>query len=670
MEASVKKRPAEFLRKTFFLALLLSIGISAPFLVVTKVGPLLFSNIPNTDPPQSHFSFERLEDGRAVNGIAVGDFDGDGFEDVFAAVYPSGFSGLQEQASVLFKNREGVLQESTELFGLPADIFASSAMFADIDGDVHPELFVAEITWEETVPHTTVRVFKFDVVRQLFEEITTSTRLSSINLRSAEATFSFGDYDADGDIDLTLATVGDIRKYPSIPNKGRNNLTKLFLNGGPFSDNYCGEETLLEQLEEEAELTEALVRDYGSIHEFATELKGCISFSSTSLHTPAVTRSFTWNPFAKLIAPRATLPGAIFLFKNEGGEFIDASEGMVYSKRTGANSTRTGVSGISRYSSISDAFFQTVSFDFTGDGLVDIFASSDGGRNLFFVNQGDFTFVDEGVAAGIGIKGTGMGIALVDVYREDNPDVFVTNFGQLFNFNWDKDSETTFSLDERVSLNRLGYGWGIVPIDFNNDSWTDIYISNGTRAFRQEQGIIKTNTAESIEDVTEYSIDGSLTRNVLYKNKNGKFIDVSGVDVPDVLDSSRPVSVVDLNNDGYEDVLIGFVGGYLPDTDKTGLGVLMNAGGSHAYTQVVLKGRSSAESGVGARIVLTHPDLGESKTVLIGDSFSAQSSLVKTFGLGEYDEKVVEAIIYWPSGITQKVFLNTGERNLITEAES
>jgi hypothetical protein len=73
-------------------------------------------------------------------GCAAGDYDSDGFCDLFVAGY--GASRLWHN------NGDGTLSEVTRSAGIASDLWATSAAFADLNGDGHPELYVVNyVDW-------------------------------------------------------------------------------------------------------------------------------------------------------------------------------------------------------------------------------------------------------------------------------------------------------------------------------------------------------------------------------------------------------------------------------------------------------------------------------------------------------------------------------------------
>jgi enediyne biosynthesis protein E4 len=153
------------------------------------------------------------------SGVAVLDFDRDGFEDLFVA------DGVR---SILYRNDgHGRFTDVTEKAGLLGPdgkgVAATGVAAGDVDGDGAPDLFVTDAFGP-------ARLFR-NRRDGTFEEITARSGISiSGQMRSA----AFADVDGDGDLDLLVCVTGDYyRQMPDPPfdaNDARPN--RLYLNDG------------------------------------------------------------------------------------------------------------------------------------------------------------------------------------------------------------------------------------------------------------------------------------------------------------------------------------------------------------------------------------------------------------------------------------------------------
>lgn len=128
---------------------------------------------------------------RHARGVCAGDYDGDGWDDLFFA-HPYG-------GHRLFRNLGGFkFKDVTEKAGLEelfSDHWAVGCSFADIDGDGNLDLFVAG-TGDRNLLLRNLGNGKFkDVAKELHLERT-----------GASVQMTFADYDRDGDLDAFLVT--------------------------------------------------------------------------------------------------------------------------------------------------------------------------------------------------------------------------------------------------------------------------------------------------------------------------------------------------------------------------------------------------------------------------------------------------------------------------------
>jgi len=142
--------------------------------------------------------------------------------------------------------------------------------------------------------------------------------------------------------------------------------------------------------------------------------------------------------------------------------------------------------------------------DLTGDGLQDLYVANDFGENAYYVNVGD-RFEDRASKSGLLDPGNGMGVSFSDYDNDGVLDVLVTNMSstagnrilnRLYpdtrpNDNvlrkiaagsnlYKGNSNGTFTdVTQKVGSFSLGWSWGGLFWDFDNDGWEDIYISSG-----------------------------------------------------------------------------------------------------------------------------------------------------------------------------------------------
>jgi hypothetical protein len=133
---------------------------------------------------------------RVVGGVAVGDYNDDGWLDIYLAQGDTGFNTLYENRSQGGGYAFVDVTESAGVAGAFRDK-ASGPAFADYDGDGDLDLFVG------SAEYTPFRVFN-NLGDGTFDEVTVSAGLGDI-ARENSVGVAFGDYDQDADLDLFIA---------------------------------------------------------------------------------------------------------------------------------------------------------------------------------------------------------------------------------------------------------------------------------------------------------------------------------------------------------------------------------------------------------------------------------------------------------------------------------
>ena len=297
-----------------------------------------------------------------------------------------------------------------------------------------------------------------------------------------------------------------------------------------------------------------------------------------------------------------------------------------------------------------------VSGDFDGDGRADIYVANDMSPNFLYHNRGDGTFSEVGMRSGTalsadGASQAGMGVDAADFDRDGDLDIVVTNYQLENNALYRNDGrffgEVSFSsgLGE-VSLNYLGFGVGF--FDWNNDGWLDLFVTNGHVH----------DNIERYDPIVTYPQRAQMFRNL----GDGKFADVSDELGPALqkLYVGRGVALADYDDDGDIDVVVSS-SGRRPV-------LLRNDGGNRqAWLRVRLQGTISNRDGVGAKVWLYAASGTQFQQVRAGSGYQSTSELTVHFGLGPA-ARADSLRVEWPSGKRQRLGPQTARRTvLITE---
>ena len=276
--------------------------------------------------------------------------------------------------------------------------------------------------------------------------------------------------------------------------------------------------------------------------------------------------------------------------------------------------------------------------DANQDGWPDILVSNDTQPNKLYINNGNGTFSEKGVQAGIGysedgIARAGMGVDAGDYDRSGYPSVLITNFSNQMIALYHNERNGLFVDDAPQSdvghASLLTLGFGCFFFDYDLDGWLDIYIANG----HIEDAI------ERVQPRVRYAEPPHLFHNL----GDGKFKEVTtsaGVSfaAPRV---ARGAAYGDINNDGALDVLVATNGGPAA--------LFRNAGTKNHSLRIKLTGTKSNRDGIGAVVRVTAGNDTQAQMLRSGSSYLSSSELIVTFGLASHTQ--ADAVeIRWPSG--------------------
>jgi hypothetical protein len=275
--------------------------------------------------------------------------------------------------------------------------------------------------------------------------------------------------------------------------------------------------------------------------------------------------------------------------------------------------------------------------DFDNDGWPDIYVANDSEMSYLFWNNGDGTFTEGGLEAGVatsrdGRNQSGMGVSAGDYNCDGLLDIFKTNFSDDLPNLYHNDGKRLFQ-DKTQAAGLVAYsrllGWGGGFLDVNNDGWLDILYVNG-HVYPEING-------------TNGPIHYKQPK-VLYENLgNGKFRDVSaaaGSGITNAM-SARGCAFGDFDNDGRIDVLVNPVNAspqLLHCVSRTG----------NNWITLKLVGSKSNRSAIGARVHCVTGDHQQIDEVRSGGSFYSQNDLRIHFGLGKVSH-IDKLEVHWPS---------------------
>lgn len=387
-----------------------------------------------------------------TGGVAVIDFDGDGWEDIYfvnGAELPAMNKTSPQFWNRLFQNNQkGGFVDVTEAAGVKGEGFSMGAAVADYDNDGDADIFVAGVN------HNIL--YRNDGGR--FTDVTAKAGLMNTKLWSVSG--AWFDYDNDGDLDLFVA-----------------NYCKWHLEADP----YCG-------AQKEGWRTYCFPDKYEGLPNQLFQNNGDGSFTDVSVLSGigkhigkgmgVAVADYDDDGLRDVFVANDTLPN--FLFRNlGGGKFAEV-----------ALSAGVAVPESGRPVSSMGVDFR----DYDNDGRPDlIFSALEGETFPLLRNLGKGFFGDVTWPSGIGAataKRSGWSLGLFDFNNDGWKDVFIAN--AHVNDNIDLYNEQTYRQPNSVLMN-LGNGnfrdvtasagaefqtrrahRGAAFADFNNDGCMDV----------------------------------------------------------------------------------------------------------------------------------------------------------------------------------------------------
>ena len=280
--------------------------------------------------------------------------------------------------------------------------------------------------------------------------------------------------------------------------------------------------------------------------------------------------------------------------------------------------------------------------DYDDDGDMDVYIANDADQNFLYRNNGDGTFTDVSLTAGVGFSEdgeaeNGMGVDFGDYDNDGRLDLVVTNFQDQTNTLYHNEGNGLFSdvsYASQIGTMSLPYlAWGVGFCDYDNDGYQDLFIANG----------------HLDENVQAFNPTGFYEQpNLLFHNNRDGTFDEVGVDSGlgmRLEKVSRGFAYADYDNDGDLDLLVTNLKG-TPD-------LLENRGGQNRWLILKLIGTRSNRDAIGARVKITTGNLTQIREVRSGTSYLSQNDMRLHFGLGKH-RQIDQLEIRWPSGLQER----------------
>jgi hypothetical protein len=520
------------------------------------------------------------------------------------------FQDVAAQVGITFQHNTGAFGQKW----LP-ETMGSGCAWIDYDSDGDPDAFL--LSGMDFAGHPTGRRQSSALYRNDGGHFVDVTREAGLDRPMYAMGTTFGDYDSDGDPDLFVAALGPDRLY-------RND-------GGKFVD-----------------VSKALGVDdpgFGSSASFFDPDKdGDLDLWTLNYvqWTPETDIFCSLDGTNKSYCTPEAYPGAASrFFVNEGGRFVD----------------RTKEAGV--YDSSAKAL-GLVCFDFDADGWEDVFVSNDTQPNFLYKNNGNGTFSEQGMIAGIAYDEAGrargaMGVDIADYDGSGRPSLIIGNFSNEMLSLYHNEGNGFFidaaPTSEVGHQSLLTLAFGTLFLDVNLDGRADIFVANGHVE----------NEIQKVQSRVSYAQPPHLFLSV----GAGKFQDVARkspvLGQPMV---ARGAAYADYDGDGDLDILV---------TTNGGPAKLFRNDGSDGRRSIRIQlvgGAGTNRDGYGAKVALLSSGVRQTAWSRSAHSYCSQSENVLTFGLGDA-AAAEEIVVSWPSGKTSKLTnVAAGSKIVVKEADA
>ena len=316
-------------------------------------------------------------------------------------------------------------------------------------------------------------------------------------------------------------------------------------------------------------------------------------------------------------------------------------------------SVKAGVSDPNGYYGLGALFV-----DVNNDGKLDLAVADDSTPNYLYINKGDGTFDDQSYLSGYAFNQAGreisnMGIAAGDYENNGRIDLVNTDFSDDYDVLYRNNGDGTFedySYRAGIAATTVPFvGFGDGFLDYDNDGWKDLLIVNG-------------HVYPHVDDNADWGMSYAQRALLFHNMRNGTFELVPAVEGTGLaqLAVGRGVAFGDLFNDGKMDAVMNNLDG--PPV------LLRNVNPDHHHwvELQLVGGAGSPRDAVGATVYLTAGGMRQRGDVLSGGSYLSSNDLRVHFGLGD-TTKVDEVEIHWPSGKVEKLQLPAVDRILTVE---
>ena len=527
------------------------------------------------------------------NGVAVGDFDSDGFDDL----YISQPAGLPNR---LYRNRgDGTFEDVTDRAGVGVLDNTACALFVDLRNrglqdllvvcGSGPLLFLNQGDGTFTLKHD---AFTFSQPPQ-----------------GSFTHAAVADYDGDGRLDIYLCVYSyylglDQYHYPA-----------------PYFDARNGPPNFLMHNEGDGHFVDR-TRAAGLAVDNDRYSFACAWGNATSALPPDL---YVVNDFGRNTFYRNNGDGT-FTVSSTKAHVEDVGAGMSACWSDTDNDGRPDLYVANMWSAAGQRVAQQTQFhQGTPEAVRELYRRHARG-NALYRNLGQGAFQNASDQAGVEVGRWAWGSDVWDFDQDGFPDLYVTN-GYLT-------APQQARVPRASQTDLASFFWRQVVGKSPNDAAPSLAYERGWNALHE---LIRSDT----------SWNGS-ERNVLFaNNRDGTFSEVSGAVQMDLLEDGRSFALADLDGDGRLEIIV-------KNRNAPQLRILHNDLQNLGHALIFrLRGTKSNRDAIGAAVTVTAGGLRQTRSLQAGSGFLMQHTKELHFGLGQTTEAIAAAV-RWPSGLVQR----------------
>jgi hypothetical protein len=293
--------------------------------------------------------------------------------------------------------------------------------------------------------------------------------------------------------------------------------------------------------------------------------------------------------------------------------------------------------------------------DYDHDGFVDVYVANDSVQSFLYRNNGNRTFGEVGLLAGVafnedGRTFAGMGVDFADYDNDGFPDLIVTDLSneryRLFRQSGDGSFRDVTNLSGVGGATLPFSGWSTRFLDYDNDGWKDIFVAQGHVM----------DTIEKTAANLRY-----LQPPLMLRNESGRYVRVVPGEPFERAWAGRGAAFGDLDNDGDTDVVVSNVG-------QKAI-VLRNDGGNRRnWLAIRTVGTRSNRDGIGCAVKVVMAS-GKTQHFTVNTAAGYLSASDKRLLVGLDADAAARLVeIRWPSGVVQELSgVKAGQTLVATE---